>query len=328
MARYFNTTTLALVLSMTAACAVDEIPGEDSGDETETGYSAGALASLEAGAAPDGDGGGDGDGAGDGDGDGPSQGPSEGGGDGSLTPPPAPTPGCPAYGSDVYTPFPGSGPFPTGKVSTYPWRGPTTAYPNGMEDFSGYAALPSSVECGGTRSLRSHLDVTAGCLEAVSNAGNAVGRVQGTSTGYFRTFALGYAAGDPTHPVQWTDQGAEYRFFYTNGATGNTGFKVFTRYRTEYDLYVASWRMDGVVQIQKKHCGEYTVLHKLATYGAPSTNAWHTIRFEAVGNRLELFLDGQLVISTTDDTFTAGTAGIRIDSMTGALIDNWRVYAP
>ncbi|MBA3395044.1 MAG: hypothetical protein H0T89_20525 [Deltaproteobacteria bacterium] len=292
---------------------MDETMGEGGGAADETGYRDNALVldGSDDTDETDGDDGGD-----DGDGD----------GDGSLTPPP--TSNCPAYGSDVYTPYPGSGPFPTGKVSTYPWRGPTTAYPNGMEDFSGYAALPLNVECGGTRTMRNYLDVTAGCLDAVPDAANAVGRVQGTSAGYFRTFALGYAPGETSHRVLWTDQGAEYRFFYATGATGNTGFKVFTRYRTEYDLYVASWRMDGVVQIQKKQCGEYTVLAKIATYGAPSPNAWHTIRFEAVGNRLELYLDNTLAITATDDTFSSGTAGIRIDSMNGALIDDWRVYAP
>jgi hypothetical protein len=96
---------------------------------------------------------------------------------------------------------------------------------------------------------------------------------------------------------------------------------------TEYDLYVGSWRMDGVVQIQKKHCGVYTVLKRI-NFGAPSPNVWHTIKFETVGNQQKLYLDGQLVMTTTDDTIKRGTAGIRIDSAESSLIDDWRVYAP
>ena len=47
---------------------------------------------------------------------------------------------------------------------------------------------------------------------------------------------------------------------------------------TEYDLYVGSWRMDGVVQIQKKHCGEYTILKRIANFGPPSPNVWRWSR--------------------------------------------------
>ena len=106
------------------------------------------------------------------------------------------------------------------------------------------------------------------------------------------------------------------------------GFKAFLRYRTEYDLYVASWRADGVVQIQKKQCGKYTALKIDKTYGPPSQNKWHTIKFEAVGDKLSLWLDGKLAMTVNDSTFSWGTAGIRIDSYDGSYIDNWKVYAP
>jgi len=244
---------------------------------------------------------------------------------------PWPSANCAPYGSDVYTPYAGTGPFPIGPVARYAWRGPATSYPDGDEDFRGYeAALPSNVECGGTRGMRDYLEVTAGCLDAGGTAADPHGTIRGTSDGYYRSFALAFAASDPEHPVKWTDQGVEYRFYYGPGVgtIGNTGFKAFVRYRTEYDLYVASWRLDGVVQIQKKECGTYTVLQRDATYGAPSRGQWHTLRFEAVGKRLQLFLDGKLVMTQTDDTFSSGTAGLRIDSMDGAFIDDWRVYAP
>jgi len=239
------------------------------------------------------------------------------------------TVGCPGYGSDVYTPFAGTGPFPSGTVAQLPWRGPTTTYPDGVENFRGYAP-PANVECGGTRERRGYLDVTAGCLDAVTTTTGPAGRISGTTDGYYRSFALAFAPGDTKHPVQWTDQGIEYRFFYTKQTDdiSNPGFKAFARYRTEYDLYVASWRIDGVVQIQKKQCGEYTILKRDDRYGAPSKNAWHTIRFTAVGHDLRLYLDNKLAMSVVDDTFAMGTAGIRIDSADGALIDDWRVFAP
>ena len=224
----------------------------------------------------------------------------------------------------AYTPY-GTGTHPVGSLDELPWEGSTTAYPAGVEDFRAYTAL-ATVECGSNKSARSYLDVTAGCLVATAATR---GEIVSTAGGAFRALALGYTEDDPEHAIKWTDQSIEYRFFYTatSGAGVNPGFKAFARYRTEDDLYVASWRMDGVVQIQKKECGSYTALKILKTYGPPAPNVWHTIRFDAVGNQLSLYLDGVRVIAITDDTFAWGTVGIRTDAVTGALIDDWRVTA-
>jgi hypothetical protein len=237
--------------------------------------------------------------------------------------------GCTAYGSDVYTPFPGMGPVTKGDVAQYPWRGPKV-YPDSIEDFRLYGpSLPEQVECGSSKGARDHLDVTAGCLKAVLRDGDKRGQVELTSTGYYRSFALPHDASSGRR-VAWRDQGVEYRFMFTGwtGTAGNPGFKAFTRYLTEYDLYVASWRRDGTVQIQKKHCGKYTILKRDSSYGAPAPNVWHTIRFEAVGNQLRLYLDGRLAMTATDNAIPHGTTGIRIDSANGSFIDDWRAYAP
>jgi len=130
--------------------------------------------------------------------------------------------------------------------------------------------------------------------------------------------------------VKWTDQRIEYRFSYASqtSTVGNPGFKAFARYRTEDDLYVASWRIDGVVQIQKKQCGVYTTLAVLPNFGAPSKNAWHTIRFDVVGIHLVLALDGNQVLAVDNSAFSWGTTGIRIDSASGAYLDDWHVSTP
>lgn len=235
---------------------------------------------------------------------------------------------CPAYGNDVYTPFRDYSSVSTASVATLPWRGKASSYPDTNEDFRGYTA-PDSVECSSSKNARDYVDVTSGCLDAVMFGGDKVGKIHGTSDGYYRSFALPYdQAAD--RQVAWADQGVEYRFYYsewTNNVSG-PGFKAFVRYLTEYDLYVASWREDGVVQIQKKQCGEYTVLKRNNNYGQPSPNTWHTIRFEVKGNELRLYLDGVFAMSATDDSITHGTAGIRIDSAEGSYIDDWKVYAP
>lgn len=236
--------------------------------------------------------------------------------------------GCPAYASDIYTPFKTMSSVSSGTVSQYPWRGAGTSYPDTDEDFRAYGT-PTTVECGADKNVRDYLDVTAGCLAAKSAEGGKVGEIHGTTEGYYRSFALPF---DPAQQKQvaWTDMGVEYRFKYDQwtGNVSNPGFKAFARYLTEYDLYVGSWRMDGVVQIQKKHCGEYTILKRDPGFGPPAPNVWHTIRFEVVGNEQRLYLDGRLAMTTTDDTIKRGTVGIRIDSAEGAYIDDWRVYAP
>ena len=213
----------------------------------------------------------------------------------------------------AYTPYT-TATHPTGSVLAMPW---------GTESFTAYPAS-AMVECSNNKSTRHHLDVTAGCLNTVNDTH---GVISSTSAGAFRAVVLGYAPTDSDHPVRYTDQSIEYSFFYTgtSGAGVLPGFKAFARYNTEEDLYVASWRVDGVVQIQRKQCGVYTPLEILKTYGAPSTNAWHTIRFTAIGDTLELYLDGAKVITVTDQAFASGTMGIRTDAMTGALIDDWRV---
>jgi hypothetical protein len=243
---------------------------------------------------------------------------------------PLDTGGCPSNDPSVYSPFRSPGAYPNDSVANLPWRGNGSMYPNGDEDFSSYGTLPATVECGDDKSLRSYVDVTAGCLVAIDVGTYTRGQIKATTDGYYRSIALGYDTSGSGLPIKWTDQSIEYRFYYTaqTGAVGNPGFKAFARYRTEDDLYVASWRSDGVAQIQRKQCGVYTPLIILDKFGAPTPNAWHYIRFDAVGDKLSLYLDHVLVASATDTAFDWGTAGIRVDSMDGSMIDDWRVFAP
>jgi hypothetical protein len=243
---------------------------------------------------------------------------------------------CALGAPGVYTPFAASGAYPSGPVDELAWSGASAtrdalAYPAGDEDFSGYGpTLPDLVECSDEKDRRSHVDVTAGCLDAVDIGSYTRGLIRTNEDDLFRAVALGYRPGDMAHPIKWTDQGVEYRFFHDgrSGSTGYPGFKAFARYRSEDDLYVASWRFDGVVQIQRKLCGEYTWLAVIDDYGPPSAGVWHEMRFEAVGDELRLYLDGDLALSATSDGLSWGTAGIRIDSADGSYIDDWSIFQP
>jgi hypothetical protein len=226
--------------------------------------------------------------------------------------------------ADAYSPYRSTW-YPSGSVTALPWHGARSSYPNGRETFDTYAAS-STIECSNDKDKRTYLDVTAGCLTAawMGDGSYHRARVELTDTGAFRSLALGHWDGDL---VKWTDQHSEYRFYYSGESAGaNPGFKVFARYRTEDDLYVASWRFDGVVQIQRKHCGEYTALARLEGMPPPTTHAWHRIRFDAVGDKLSLYLDDQFVLGAESATFSWGTVGIRIDGTTETYLDDWRVF--
>jgi hypothetical protein len=224
-----------------------------SGDD-DTGTTDGSAASPPDGGSGD-TGSGDTGGSGGGDGSGSSSIPQ------GLTAPPS----CSQNYHDVYSPFPANTQALIGPVSQYPWA---------AVDFGNFQ-MGQTIECGSNKGAVSYLDVTAGCLSAERFQQNPRGQIHTTADNYYRSFALPTSNGTP---VKWTDQSVEYDFYFSKytGTVSNPGFKLFARYLDEYDLYVASFREDGTAQIQKKECGEYTILKRIPNYGAPSLNQWHT----------------------------------------------------
>jgi len=218
--------------------------------------------------------------------------------------------------ADAYSPY-SAGTFAAGDVAELPW---------GEETFDSFADA-ATIECASAKAKLSHFDVTAGCLTAATlgNGEYHRARVELTAASHgLRVVALGHADGDV---VKWFAQRSEYRFYYSGETYGvNPGFKIFARYRSEDDLYVGSWRLDGVVQIQKKQCGTYTTLARAIALTPPTPRVWHRIRFDAIDEQLTLYLDDKAVLSTTSATFSWGTVGIRVDGTTGAYLDDWRVF--
>jgi hypothetical protein len=245
---------------------------------------------------------------------------------------------CPVGGGGTNTDpyfnaYSAPGAHPLGAVATYPWQGEDESYPDGEEAFDVYGPnLPKTIACSDDHDALGHLVVTDGCLSVVEGSdGLPAGQVKGgPSDEAFRVVATSYTSDAPDLDIKYTDIGTQYRFFYSQqtGDDNFPGFKAFVRYRTEDNLYAASWRTDGVVQIQRKQCGTYTPLQVLPSFGAPAPNAWHTIEFTATGDQLDLTLDGTHVLNVQDDVFSWGTAGIRIDGMNGAFINDWKVVDP
>lgn len=243
-----------------------------------------------------------------------------------------------------YDHYPGpSSDYAQGSVTTYPWRGSQDDYPDGTEGFEHYAH-GERIDCGdSSSSQRSYLNTTAGCLSAQ--------HVTGTTTVYrrgwidsdiFRVVADGWA---DFQRVMWGDQRVRYRALVKAWTTpsNNQGLSVFSRYRTEDDLYVASYKRNGRVFIKRKLCGCYTTLAK--TQGVPmELDAWYELEFRVVTdpasglNKLTAIftppadLGPAITLTAVDDTdasaaLSYGTHGIRTDKLR-AYIDDWQLSAP
>lgn len=187
------------------------------------------------------------------------------------------------------------------------------------EDFESYAD-GALIETSSNKSLRSHLDVTSGSLYE-----KYVGSYRrGWTTIYnFRVLAVGLSGGKR---IRWTNMTASYRGYlwaWHPTASTTNGLHIFARYQTENDLYVASLRFDGLVTIKKKHCGNYTTLAS-KTYGKPVLKTWYTLQFSTIGTTLTFKIDGQVVLTAKDDTFSWGTTGIRTD-YADVYFDDWKL---
>jgi hypothetical protein len=123
-----------------------------------------------------------------------------------------------------------------------------------------------------------------------------------------------------------TDVDPAVRVYISSWQSGGpqwSGAHIFARYQTQNDLYVASLRKDGKVYIKLKHCDAYTTLAGASfSQGAVQTGTWYGLRFEVVGQRLRLYVDGQLELEAFDDMLFWGTTGVRSDYGTFYL-DDW-----
>ncbi|MFY0569025.1 hypothetical protein ACN28E_35105 [Archangium lansingense] len=195
-------------------------------------------------------------------------------------------------------------------ASSCPWAG---------ENFEAYAE-GSLVGCASDSSQRAHFEVTSGCLSA-NQAGTS--HRGWTTTHHFRALSRKYVDGKK---VGWKTAAPSYRALIDNwhaGAPEWAGLHVFARYQTEDDLYVASYRKDGLITIKKKLGGVYTTLAQ-KDLSTPATGTWHTIKFSVSGDTLQFFVNGVLQLTARDTSLTWGTAGMRTDFM-DVYLDDWKL---
>lgn len=209
-----------------------------------------------------------------------------------------------------------------GDLNQYP-KGTPDEFPFPKQDFQDYSEN-QVITKSSAKNPTEPLMATSGTLTCKS--------FNGAKTGYTTTYNFRMLCNPIDNAsqklVRYTD--TRTTFFggvnkWQSSAPSWAGLHIFSRYQTEDDLYVASWRVDGKCTIKKKVNGIYTTL-KVVTFGAPALGDEHLMAFEVNGNLLSYFIDGNLVAQTTDNDLDWGTAGVRTD-YSDSFIDYFKINA-
>ncbi len=145
--------------------------------------------------------------------------------------------------------------------------------------------------------------------------------------GYLRQASLEGVARAAIGPVT-DDQSVETRLQledFAEGGTQDKWFGVMTRYTDENNYYYFALRSSKVMSLRKLVDGQIVELGRTGfTLG---TGNWHTLKLEAVGNRLRAYVNGQLLMQVADSSHPVGISGI-VTYRAAALFDYLRVERP
>jgi alpha-L-rhamnosidase len=147
---------------------------------------------------------------------------------------------------------------------------------------------------------------------------------------YFETGLLGPGDWDgaewitrpaaPSELDKWTDYTATVEFKLDSAAFG-----MFLRASDVSNGYMWQYNVTGptpMLRLHKQVKGNYSVVQQvdLASYGftnASLLTGRHTVRYDVVGTTIKTTLDGKLVSTFTDSTFTKGYIGFRTHACCG-----------
>jgi hypothetical protein len=188
-------------------------------------------------------------------------------------------------------------------------KGTPSEHPYPKQDFTGYAP-GELIAKSSAKDPEADLIVTSGTLLCEDNGGVLDGF---TTTHNFRM--LVNPLDSNKKPIGWTDYritalGTVMRWH--SGKPAWAGMHLFARYTTSDNLYVASYRSDGLITIKKKVNAQYTTLAS-ADIGPPETDKEYVMAFEVEGTDLRYFIDGKLALTASDNDLSWGTSGVRFD---------------
>jgi hypothetical protein len=95
--------------------------------------------------------------------------------------------------------------------------------------------------------------------------------------------------------------------FATPTGTQERWFGVMARYVDDRNYYYLTLRSSNTVSLRKLVDGAVTVLDTAALTVTPAT--WYSLRLDAVGGELRAYVNGRLLLETTDASHPRGTAG-------------------
>ena len=115
-------------------------------------------------------------------------------------------------------------------------------------------------------------------------------------------------------------------------ANGTGGFGVMCRYTDNENYYLFEVDEDGYYIIYKYLNDEYVALYNWDNLDALKNRNAMTITVSCIGNELTLAVDGQIIASVIDTSFSQGYIGLTSDTFDDVGIrvgfDNLTVYAP
>lgn len=140
--------------------------------------------------------------------------------------------------------------------------------------------------------------------------GSSFSLANGNGSRVYRQSSLAGDAAAYLDAALWRNQAIEADVRPTAFAGSNRWFGLVVRRSDEQNYYYMTVRQSNVVDIRKMMDGAYRVL---ASAPLPvSLHRAYRLRFEAIGTRLRAFVDNEVLVETTDDSFVEGTAGIRM----------------
>jgi len=204
----------------------------------------------------------------------------------------------PTHGRAALTTDRAAGEFDNVVVTPSPF---TTIYAN---DFEGGAAGPWSFSGAGFWNL-----------------------APGTSTTWFQSSIAGDARasiGVPAHD-QVVRVRARLNTFATPTGDQERWFGLMARHADPQNFYFLSLRSSNTLSLRKVVDGTVTILRTTPFAVQPGT--WYQLRLDAIGNRLRAYVNGVLLLETTDFSIATGNAGPAMFKA-ATEYDDFAVYQP
>jgi hypothetical protein len=112
---------------------------------------------------------------------------------------------------------------------------------------------------------------------------------------------------------------------FASGGTGDKWFGAIARYANDANYYYVSVRSGGTISLRKLVDGQIGVLATASLPVSPGT--WYSLRLEAVGSRLRVYVDGELKLEATDSSHVRGQSGM-VTYRTAAQFKRFRTVQP